>query len=152
MWQLLTNLCYWNNWNIFSLLRLERGQFLNESQKFRFWISVQYWNGGGGSYFVSDEIYRLLELNYVKELDYIPHVVNPLTVAGNSDKPRLVLDLRHVNPHLFKFCVKFEGLETFINYVTEGGFMAKFDITSAYHHIKVFHDHMQDIIISNMLL
>ena len=62
--------------------------------------------------FVSYEINRLLELNYVKELDYIPHVVNPLTVAGNSDKPRLVLDLRHFNPHLFKFCVKFEALTT----------------------------------------
>ena len=35
---------------------------------------------------------------------FIPKVVNPLTVAYNrKGKPRLVLDFRHVNPHLHKF-------------------------------------------------
>jgi hypothetical protein len=35
-------------------------------------------------------------------------VVNPLTLAGNKAKLRLVLDCRHINPHLYQFKYKYE--------------------------------------------
>jgi hypothetical protein len=38
----------------------------------------------------------------ISRVELKPHVVNPLTVAGNKTKLRLVLDCRHINPHLYQ--------------------------------------------------
>ena len=92
--------------------------------------------------FVEAEISRLLSKGYIKWVSQPPHVVNPLTVSINDKgKRRLILDARHVNLHLFKFVVKYEGLEVFQNYLEKGGFMVKFDLESGYHHIKIFPEH-----------
>ena len=94
------------------------------------------------SFFVESEIDRLLKFSYIKKVLKPPWVVNPLSVAKNSvGKLRLILDLRHVNKCLFKFGVKYEGLDQLPSLVTEGGFMAKFDLRSGYHHIGIFEDH-----------
>jgi hypothetical protein len=43
--------------------------------------------------FVKSEINSLLTKEIISEVDEVPYVVNPLTVAyGKSGKPRLVLD------------------------------------------------------------
>ncbi|VDI53418.1 Hypothetical predicted protein [Mytilus galloprovincialis] len=56
------------------------------------------------SYFVADEIEKLLEKGCIRRVKSKPHVVNPLTVANNKgSKLRLVLDARHLNPHIVKF-------------------------------------------------
>ena len=94
------------------------------------------------SKFVTNEITTLLSKGYIKKVSNRPHVINPLSVAFNSQgKRRLILDLRHVNKHLFKFCVKYEAFDVLKNYITKGGFMVKFDLKSGYHHINIFEEH-----------
>lgn len=58
--------------------------------------------------FVSSEIEKFSRKGCVQEVIEKPEVVNPLTVAANKSKQRLVLDARHVNPHLFKHKHKYE--------------------------------------------
>lgn len=59
--------------------------------------------------FVSKEVDCLLKKGCISEVSCKPKVVNSLTVAGNkASKLRLVLDARHVNPHLFKYKHQYE--------------------------------------------
>ena len=65
-----------------------------------------------------------------------PHVINPLTVAYNkADKPRLVLDCRHVNPHLYQFKFKYEDSSVARQMFDKGDQLFSYDLKSAYHHI-----------------
>lgn len=64
-------------------------------------------------------------------------MVNPLTVAGNKSKQRLVLDARHVNPHLFKHKHKYEDASTSRELFQMGDYLFSFDLKSAYHHIMI---------------
>ena len=72
-------------------------------------------------------------------------VVNPLTVAGNKQKQRLVLDARHVNPHLFKYEHKNEDASTSRELFQKGDYIFSLifliisflDLKSAYHHIMI---------------
>jgi hypothetical protein len=71
-------------------------------------------------------------------------VVNPLSVSIREDgKKRLILDLRHVNPHLFKFKFKCEDVDLFTQLVQPSQFLFTFDIKSAYHHVEIFEEHRQ---------
>ena len=59
--------------------------------------------------FVQTELENLVAKGCISCVTFIPKVVNPLTVAYNRNgKPRLVLDCRHVNPHLHKFKYRYE--------------------------------------------
>jgi hypothetical protein len=72
-------------------------------------------------------------------VDAPPLVVNPLSVATNDrGKKRLVLDLRHINPHLHKPKFKCEDVDTAVLLLNPGDFLFTFDIKSAYHHVEVF--------------
>ena len=67
----------------------------------------------GESDFVCEAIIELLRNNRVEELATAPDILNPLTVSvQNSGKKRLILDLRHINLHIFKQKFKCEGLHT----------------------------------------
>ena len=63
--------------------------------------------------FVTEALEGLLATNCISVINTQPWVVNPLTVAVRVEgKKRLVLDLRHVNPHLFKYKFKCEDIST----------------------------------------
>ena len=65
---------------------------------------------------------------------------NPLSVSVRDDgKKRLVLDLRHVNPHLYKY--KFKCGEVAVAPQLPGEGYYTFDIKSAYHHVDIFERH-----------
>jgi hypothetical protein len=68
-----------------------------------------------------------------------PHVINPLTVANNGSKLRLVLDARQINPHLFKFKHKYEDANTAMQLLNKGNYIFSYDLKSAYHHLSIFH-------------
>ena len=92
--------------------------------------------------FVKTELLGLLGKGYVEKLTGQPRVVNPLSVATNSrGKSRLILDLRHVNLHLYKFSVKYESFDSLKTFVQQDGYMVKFDLKSGYHHIGIFEEH-----------
>lgn len=69
-------------------------------------------------------------------------VINPLSVSvQNSDKKRLILDLRYVNKHVLKQKIKFEDWRTAITYFGKGKIFTEFDLKSGYHHVDIFPDH-----------
>jgi hypothetical protein len=78
----------------------------------------------------------------ISRVELKPHVVNPLTVAGNKTKLRLVLDCRHINPHLYQFKYKYEDATVARQMFYKGDFMFSYDLKSAYHHIMM---HPMDI-------
>ena len=59
----------------------------------------------------------------------------------DDGKRRLVLDLRHVNPHLFKYKFKCGDITTALDLLQEGYYLYTFDIKSAYHHVENFQSH-----------
>ncbi|XP_062603797.1 uncharacterized protein LOC134265592 [Saccostrea cucullata] len=94
--------------------------------------------------FVTGEIKNLVEKGCVSRVSEKPTVVNPLTVAKNkSGKPRLVLDCRHINPHLHKFKFRYEDAITAKEMLKIGDFMFTFDLKSAYHHLEICEEHRQ---------
>ena len=88
--------------------------------------------------FVAEAISELLKSGSVKRLNKPPTVVNPLTVAVNAKgKKRLVLDLRYVNPHIWKERIKFDDWKIASMYLNEGCYMFAFDLKSGYHHVEI---------------
>jgi len=63
--------------------------------------------------FVREAILDLLRDNSVEEIIFPPDIVNPLTVSVQANgKKRLILDLRHINLHVYKQKFKCENLHT----------------------------------------
>ena len=94
--------------------------------------------------FVSEEIDKLLSLGCVSKVSNVPKVVNPLTVAFNKKgKKRLVLDCRHINPHLFKFKFRYEDGQVAREMFKKDEFLFTFDLKSAYHHIEINEKHRE---------
>lgn len=94
--------------------------------------------------FVERSILQLLGKDLIRECPQAPFCVNPLTVSVPANKkPRLILDLRHVNFFILKRKIKFEGTKESLNFAKKGHYMIKFDLTSGYHHINIHEDHQQ---------
>ncbi|XP_053378570.1 uncharacterized protein LOC123554439 [Mercenaria mercenaria] len=94
--------------------------------------------------FVEEAISDLLDRRLIEKCDVQPYIVNPLTVSvQNSDKKRLILDLRNVNSHIWKQSVRFEDIKTALSFLYKGHSMIKFDLTSAYHFIEIFRPHTE---------
>ena len=87
--------------------------------------------------FVNQAISELLQTGAVTEQFQIPYVVNPLTVAQNKNKKRLVIDLRYVNPHVWHDKQKFEEWKVALEYINQNDFTTNFDLKSGYHHVDV---------------
>ena len=91
--------------------------------------------------FVEAQIQILLEGAFISEVESVPFCVNPLTVAENESKLRLVLDMSYVNDFLDVPSFKYEGLSNFSDMVSENDYAIKFDLTSGYHHIEIHREH-----------
>ena len=94
--------------------------------------------------FVTSEILRLLDQGCVKEVTRVEvHTINPLSVADNGKKLRLILDLRYINKHLRVQKFKYEDLRTFQNLFSKGDFFFKTDLKSGYHHLDILEGHQK---------
>ena len=92
--------------------------------------------------FVLKAIQELILPGSVVQVSSPPHVINPLSVSIQScGKKRLILDLRHVNKHIWKEKFKFEDIRNACVYLPSDHFMFKFDLKSGYHHIDILQDH-----------
>ena len=90
--------------------------------------------------FVSEALEDLIKKGCLIKVPFKPHVVNPLTVATNSQgKKRLILDLRIPNKKIWKQKIKFEDWRQALNYFEKGSFLFKFDLKSGYFHFDIFH-------------
>ncbi|VDI76235.1 Hypothetical predicted protein [Mytilus galloprovincialis] len=94
--------------------------------------------------FVASEISKLLEKGCISKVDNKPFVINPLTVAFNRlQKPRLVLDCRHINSCIHQFKFKFEDASVARELFEKGDYLFRYDLKSAYHHIEIREEHKQ---------
>ena len=92
--------------------------------------------------FVGDAILKLLRDNRIEEVFSSPDIVNPLSVSvQSSGKKRLILDLRHINIHLYKQKFRCEDLHTIKNVFAKDFFVFSFDLKSGHHHVDIFPDH-----------
>ena len=92
--------------------------------------------------FVSESIDELMIAGCVKKVDFLPSVVNPLSVSvQNSGKKRLILDLRKVNLFLAKYKFRMENLRNVREVLQMNDFMLTFDLKSGYHHLDIFPEH-----------
>ena len=63
--------------------------------------------------FVSNEIQRLLETGCIREVECDEaHIISPLSVAENTEKLRLILDLRYLNSFLSVPKFKYEDVRS----------------------------------------
>ena len=95
--------------------------------------------------FVREEVHKLVEQGVVKLVQDQPHVVSPLTVAKNAKgKKRLCLDLsRTVNPCITTPSVVLSDLRAALQITEEGDWQGVYDLASAYHHVKIYPDHVK---------
>ena len=93
--------------------------------------------------FVEEAITSLLSKSCIQELNCRPHCCNPLTVAENGSKLRLVIDLRHVNKFIKFTKFRYEDLTTLSEMFQEGDYFTKFDLSSGYHHIDIHPEHFR---------
>ena len=92
--------------------------------------------------FVEEAILELLTYDRVKEVESLPHVVNPLSVSINSSgKKRLILDLRYVNQYLVKQSHKLDDWKVMFQYVRRGSFLYTFDLSQAFHGVDICDHH-----------
>lgn len=68
-------------------------------------------------------------------------MINPLTVAHNGAKKRLVLDLRTVNYFIKKDKIKFEDISFASKLFKKDQFFLCFDLSSGYHHVDIYPSH-----------
>ena len=52
--------------------------------------------------FVTEAVLGLLHDNRVEELDAVPERINPLSISVQNTGKKRILDLRHINFHVFK--------------------------------------------------
>ena len=79
--------------------------------------------------FVDQAFAELLADNRVEELSSPPVILNPFTVSvQTSGKKRLILDLTHINLHVFKHEFKCEGLHTIRDVFSKHYFVFSFDL------------------------
>ena len=93
--------------------------------------------------FVDHAIRDLILHGCVEAVPSEPYCCNPLTVATGADKLRLVLDLRHVNPHVRLQKFRHDDLHTLADLFEQGDYFVTFDLKSGYHHIFIHPDSTQ---------
>ena len=104
------------------------------------------------AFFVEEAIQNLLKLNCIAELFGPPEIVNPLSVSIQKiGKKRLILDLRHINLHLFKNKFKCECIGIAKEVIKTGDYLFTFDLKSGYYHVDIFPDHMKCWLLSLMI-
>lgn len=66
-----------------------------------------------------------------------PKVVNPLGVALNSDKERLVLNGIYINSYMQDLPFRYERLRDILTFLQKGGFISSWDLKSGYFHVLI---------------
>ena len=89
------------------------------------------------SQFVSQEVQDLLTRGSITEESEKPYIVSPLTVAQNSEKKRLVLDLSALNQLIPDQVFKLEDFKTLSPFLPQSHFAIKFDLKAGYHHVEI---------------
>ena len=99
--------------------------------------------------FVREQVAKYVNKGVVLQVHERPTCVSPLTVSlrhiSEEDiKKRLCLDLsRWINLALSKEAVTLPSLDKALKSLLPGDYMATYDLSSAYHHVRIHEDHWQ---------
>ena len=95
--------------------------------------------------FVREEVTKLQQTGVVEFVTEPPFIVSPLTVASNAQgKLRLCLDVsRSVNQYLNIPKVVLADLQTALQLTDPNDWQGVYDLSSAYHHIKIWPGHVK---------
>jgi len=112
---------------------------LRQNQRF----TLHYINNNTSSLknkdFVASETTNLLNKGCIEEVSTTPLIVNPLTGAfSKSSKSRLVLDCRHIKPHLHRYRFKYNDGKAAREIFDVGDFIFSYDLKYVYHYIEIF--------------
>lgn len=133
-------------WEIFILMFVI--QSVNEGYKIPFvsrpppFVKENNRSAFSHAEFVNDAVSELLFDGRIEEVFETPVIINPLSVSvQSSGKKRLILDLRHMNLHVYKQKFKCEDLSTLREISKLGFYFFTFDLKSGYHHLDIFAEH-----------
>lgn len=96
------------------------------------------------STFVESEVVSLLDKGVIVPVP-VSSFINPLSVADQGAKLRLILDCSHLNEFIAKYRFKLDGMPTVLRMFSPGCFMVKLDLKSGYHHVDIHPNHQKFI-------
>ena len=91
---------------------------------------------------MEEAISKLLVYDCIQEHFEPPYCVIPLS-AAESKNLRLVIDLRHVNPCLYKHSFKYEDLHCLSKVFEQNYWFFAWDLESGYHHVDIYSEHQK---------
>ena len=86
--------------------------------------------------FARAEIERQVKMGILSEVPYKPFIINPISVVF-SNKWRLVVDCRLLNPYLVKRKIKLEDLRVIPDLVSRNDFMSTDDLEKGYWQVPL---------------
>ena len=120
-----------------------KGQFSNQPNTMLQPGDINYYDNENKE-FVTNEILDLLDSGRVRDVSQNEiEVLNPLTVAENGQKLRLILDCRYISSFLRVPGFKCDDIRTIRDLFEVGDYFFKFDIKSGYHHIDILEAHQK---------
>ena len=90
--------------------------------------------------FAINTLMGLISKGRIKLTKEKPYIVNPLSVAVQRNKNRLILDCSNLNTYIEAPRFKYEDATDALSYFRKGGFMFKWDLKDGYHQIRVHED------------
>ena len=87
--------------------------------------------------FADNTIMNLLKKKRVEIVKEKPYIVNPLSVAVQRTKLRLILDCSYLNNYVDVPRFKYEDVNEALNYFKKNVFMFKWDLKDGYHQIRI---------------
>ena len=90
--------------------------------------------------FALTELDNLIKAKKVEIVSKPPYVVNPLSVAVQPSKNRLVLDCSFLNKFILVPSFKMDDHKVALSFVKEGVYLFSFDMKDGYHHLAIHAD------------
>ena len=87
--------------------------------------------------FAVNEVKKLIQKGRVKIVQEKPYIVNPLSVAVQRTKLRLILDCSYLNSYIEVPKFKYEDVRDGISYFGKNCYMFKWDLRDGYHQVAI---------------
>ena len=90
--------------------------------------------------FAIGQLLDLIKKGKAKIVKEKPYIVNPLSVAVQQNKKRLILNCSELNKYIDVPRFKYEDVMDGLNYFSKGCFMFSWDLKNGYHLVKIHED------------
>ena len=87
--------------------------------------------------YVNEYFVQMEKDKKIRFVSYKPWIVNPLQVAIQPNKKRVILDCSRLNEYIIAPKFKLDDFKVGLVYFKKGGWMINFDLKDGYHHVKM---------------